>query len=254
MKNKTTIIFGISLGIGFGIYSVLQYGVHTGGKPGGPGNWSSQFTSINLAPETSIPRKQLLRSPTAQKSVLNPKEDSSNLANSEIQEKDRQEAARKVAILDEILESKNDNDPRLDQEFKELSPAAKVALTQKYEALPPEARNDKGTVVFLLGRSLSTEADLGFMKQVLNEPSCLSLTDCSQPEARPQSHSDLGITVTLDYPKITALKSLENYILRNPKSTLSEKASELIRQSIQFGSPTVRRIASSVLLRINKNG
>lgn len=78
--------------------------------------------------------------------------------------------ATQLRILGEIFVSKNDNDPRLDSDLRKLDEEAKAAFRAKYRALPPELRNERGTIVFLLGRNLTTAGDYAFMKNVLSEP------------------------------------------------------------------------------------
>src|SRR5215210_5756384 len=81
-------------------------------------------------------------------------------------------AADKLEILEEIFQTKNDNDPRLDQEFNQLTPKAKEALEEKYRQLTPESRNERGTIVFLLGKNLSSEEDFKFLREVVSEKRC----------------------------------------------------------------------------------
>lgn len=112
---------------------------------------------------------------------------------------------KKLDILKEILESKNDNDPRLDSEFRDLDPATKSRLREFYKELPEEKLNSRGTVVFLLGRNIRTSEDAQFMNSVLRQAPCLSLASCGTPgEADPESSSD----VTLAYPQIVATVGL----------------------------------------------
>lgn len=124
----------------------------------------------------------------------------------------------KAALLDQVLVSKNDNDPRLDTELKQLSPGTKKLFQDRYRNLAPEKRNEKGTVVFLLGRNLENEGDLAFMGEVISEAPCLSLGDCAnEPKGSVGSddlHHDPGSGVTLAYPQIVALKSIEAFLSR----------------------------------------
>src|SRR5207302_220894 len=86
----------------------------------------------------------------------------------------------KLVILDEILRSRNDNDPRLDADFNDLSAETKRRFREKYGALAPEKRNERGTVVYLLGRNINDDRDWDFLREVAGEPPCLSLSDCSK--------------------------------------------------------------------------
>ncbi|MDD4005202.1 MAG: hypothetical protein PHW69_08380 [Elusimicrobiaceae bacterium] len=117
--------------------------------------------------------------------------------------------ARKLAVLDEILQSRNDNDPRLDTGFNEMSSDLRAALRLKYRQLPLEQRNERGTIVYLLGRNAGP-ADWRFFREVVSERPCLSLADCSVPQAYDDEHRAQGLAVTLEYPAMVALKQAEN--------------------------------------------
>ena len=78
-------------------------------------------------------------------------------------ESQRPETARKIQILNEIFQSKNDNDPRLDRDFNQLTLEEKQALEQQYDQLSTESRNERGTIVFLIGKNLSTQKDFDFL-------------------------------------------------------------------------------------------
>ena len=113
----------------------------------------------------------------------------------------REEASGKLKTLDEILSSKDDNDPRLDRDFQDLSPETKRLFRLKYRALPRQRRNDRGTIVYLLGLNLRSAEDWEFLREVVNEPPCLSLADCAKPGA-----VSMGDEVTLAYPALVALR------------------------------------------------
>lgn len=128
------------------------------------------------------------------------------------------ETRRKVSVLDEILSSRNDNDPRMDAELKNLGPEAKRALRERYKTLAPEDRNGRGTVAFLIGRELQSAEDVAFLADVLGEAPCLSLADCSRETSVSRGadmHQDEGIGVTLSYPQIVSLVSIERYLEKN---------------------------------------
>ncbi len=151
------------------------------------------------------------------------------------------ETERTLAIFDEIVRSRNDNDPRLDQELRNLSPEVQAALREKYQALPPESRNSRGLVVFLLGRGVRTPSvvNLAFFKTVLAEPECLSLADCLRPsergagDAASESQAEMGLAVTLTYPQRMALRMIERS-LRDRKSWTPEEL-EAAEQALLVG-------------------
>ena len=120
------------------------------------------------------------------------------------------EASAKLKILEEIIRSRNDNDPRLDRDFNELSPETKTLFRREYQKLPAEDRNERGTIVYLLGKNLHSAEDWQFLNTVVSEPPCLSLNDCSKPsEPAVDSHFNSGVGITLAYPAIVALKRAE---------------------------------------------
>lgn len=124
---------------------------------------------------------------------------------------------QRLKVLDEILTAKNDNDPRLDSEFRGLSTSAKRLMEDRYHSIAAEKRNERGTIVFLVGREISSAEDVAFMGSVLAESPCLSLGDCSREEKlgdHDKLHEEIGVGVTLAYPSLVALHSLEEQINR----------------------------------------
>jgi len=120
-------------------------------------------------------------------------------------------AQAKVELLRSLLRAHNDNDRRLDTEFNGLSPETKELFRREYRALPLEKRNQRGTIVFLLGRNLAEPEDWAFLREVVSEPPCLSLADCV---GKPSSGGEegLGDEVTLAYPQLVALKAAERVL------------------------------------------
>jgi hypothetical protein len=161
------------------------------------------------------------------------------------------ESTHKIKILTEIFDSKNDNDPRLDKDFNHLSPHTKEALEAKYRELHPEARNERGTIVFLMGRNLNSSKDFEFFSQVIREQPCLSLGKCSETGERDNPEENEGVEITLQYPQIVALKSLELYLNKNPESA---SAIQVLREAMKSKSPVVRQTASSLLTKFQAGG
>lgn len=118
----------------------------------------------------------------------------------------------KVTTLKEILNSKNDNDPRLDTEFKNLSNTDKDALVGMYNDMKPESLNGKGTIAFLIGREMTRPEDAEFLKNILSEEPCLSMENCGLTNAGDDPHMDNVNDVSLNYPQIVALNRIKNYI------------------------------------------
>ncbi len=163
------------------------------------------------------------------------------------------EVQTKLAVLDQILKSKNDNDPRLDTEFRNLTPEMKAALEQKYAEMVPEDRNGRGTIVFLLGREMNSPEDLEFMKQVLSEPPCLSLANCGkemQASRGGDEDSTLGVSTTLAYPQEMAIAWLEKKVMAAGANGLTREMSDAAWKVIEAakGSPvdSVSRRAAEI--------
>jgi hypothetical protein len=144
-------------------------------------------------------------------------------------------AEARLRELDEILASKNDNDPRLDRDFSGLSTEEKSAFRRRYDSLPLESRNERGTIVFLLGRSLASAEDWTFLRRVVDEPPCLSLADCAKA---PAGSSEPGDDVTLAYPALVALKLAAR--------ADAAKAKPLIADAARSRSPALARLAGSL--------
>ena len=177
--------------------------------------------------------------------------ESKNLGELPMSEKD----IRQMAIFDEIMKSKNDNDPRMDKDLVGLSPAAKAALMRKYEDSPTELRNSRGTIALLIGRELSTPQDLEFLKTILAEPPCLSLENCRTASAPGgDEHSQNGIGITLVYPQLVTLKMLESYLGHNGRNSLimNQSAQDAILAARNSSNPILSNAASNVWDHIQK--
>ena len=155
------------------------------------------------------------------------------------------EIARKISILDEIFISKNDNDPRLDTQFKDLTGAEKEALHEKYKSTRLENRNERGTLVFLLGQNLESPQDFDFLKKVVSETRCNNLLNCSAGPYHPNDHEEGSgeIEVTLEYPQIVALKALEAYLVNHPRTP---SITEILNEAMNSKNPITSRLAQSL--------
>lgn len=157
-------------------------------------------------------------------------------------------AEKKLEILNEIFKSKNDNDPRLDQDLRSLSSTDKVVLKEKYSQLPVESRNERGTIIFLLGRNINANEDLFFFNQVFSESKCLSLEDCTKIGNESASSEHTGSTeTTLAYPQIVALKALENFLAQNPQSAAGLEA---LKKASQSPIPLISQMSAQIAQRL----
>jgi hypothetical protein len=169
-------------------------------------------------------------------------------------------ATQKLLLtLDEILSSKNDNDPRLDREFRHLTTESKSALRKKYSTLTKEDRNGRGTIALLIGREITEAQDIQFLKEILNEPPCYSLENCNQETHMPigaEAHHEMGFQVTLAYPQLSALYWLEKFLTRSPAensglpASLLEEARKVIQMSKESPVPLIRRKAEDIERKI----
>ena len=150
------------------------------------------------------------------------------------------EAKATLALLEEILASRDDNDPRLDREFVALSSEEKGLFRAAYAARPRERLNERGTIVYLLGRNLTAPEDWAFLREVAAEPPCLSLADCAKPSADAGEHGD---AVTLAYPSLVALRQAHRAAQEGAPADEARSVLEAARAS---KAPAVTRLARAL--------
>jgi hypothetical protein len=159
--------------------------------------------------------------------------------------------------LNQILASKNDNDPRLDTDFRHLSPGTKQLLLGRYQELPVESRNERGTIVFLIGRDLNRPEDCQFLADVTSEQPCLNLADCKKPPSHTDEdvHEEAAISITLAYPQHVAVKSMQNF-LGNPDQDPALVRACLSSLERMTESPVgpIAREATTLRADIQRNG
>jgi len=159
----------------------------------------------------------------------------------------------KLRTLENILESKDDNDARLDSDFNDLSPETKRLFRREYRRMPSENHNERGTIIYLLGRNLKSAEDWTFLREVVSEPACLSLADCSKEIKAEDDHRALGNEVTLAYPSLMALKQTERFLeeaLKAGRGALSspaaKEAAEVIQAAKSSKVPIVAKTATEL--------
>ncbi len=152
--------------------------------------------------------------------------------------------------LQEIISSKNDNDPRLDQDFKIMSKELHQLLIQRYSEIPEEDRNQRGLIVFLISRDLKDLDDFKFLKTVFKENPCLSLNNCNVLGLSDPHHSGIDQS-SLNYPQLTALYQLEKQLTANSQflenSKMKVEALSVVAQASQFPVPLVQKKALAIL-------
>lgn len=162
------------------------------------------------------------------------------------------ESRQKFEIVQDILSSKNDNDPRIDVELKTLDPLLKLVLQEKYNQLAEENRNQRGLLIYLISREIQSEQDLTFIKTVYEEPPCMSLSDCrSAGDFNP--HMDSVNQVTLDYPQKVGLYQLEKSLVENAQllsnPSFRKAAIELLQTAEKFPVPSIQKQAQKIRLK-----
>ncbi len=163
------------------------------------------------------------------------------------------EDKKKFETFEQILSSKNDNDPRMDSELSNLSPQMHQALRDRYQTLAAENRNGRGTVAFLIARDLQSVTDLDFLKSIYQESPCLGFRSCSV--ADPQDPHFSGVNQTsLEYPQLVTLYQLDRQLDADPslaKNPEFRKAlSDLVREARQFPSAAVQQKANDLSKRL----
>lgn len=140
---------------------------------------------------------------------------SSSVFNEEVQLQPADQ--KKIEIFDEILKSKNDNDPRINTELKNLTAEVHRTLMVKYNRMAAEDRNGRGTVVFLIARDLKSTADLDFLETVYQEQPCLSMGDCQKSVEDHDAHETGGNETSINYPQLVGLYQLDQQANRKPE-------------------------------------
>lgn len=214
------------------------------------------YAMRSLQPESGKTSSEEITSPTPEQTqvpvttTIPPNQDST--PTSDDTATNDPQTQKQLQILEEILASHNDNDPRMDHDLMVLSENTKSKFRDKYKSLPAEKRNDRGTIVFLLGRNMTSAADFDFMKDVLSEPPCLSLSDCSTTEVGGDSkghdeHQGSGFAMVLAYPQIVALHSLQGYLNnKSSDATMSDRARDLISDAKHSRVSEVSKMADSI--------
>lgn len=150
----------------------------------------------------------------------------------------RRAPSASVRELDAILAAHDDNDPRLDSDFNALTESDKTSLRIKYRETPPEHRNERGTIVYILGKNLKDSADWAFLRDVASEPPCLSLADCRRSAATQEPGDD----VTLAYPSLVALKQAQRAL----ETKDSPEARAVVAAGKHSKMPAVTRLAARI--------
>lgn len=155
------------------------------------------------------------------------------------------------ANFEEILKSRNDSDPRVN-ELKNLSPEFHKALIEKYSSIKMEDRNSRGFIVFLVAKDLKSASDLEFLQKVYQEAPCLSLENCTV-SGNDDSHSAGVNQTTTNYPQLVGLYQIEKQLDTNP-DLLKDPAMRAgilatLKQAEAFPVPAVHDRAEKIRLK-----
>ncbi|GIL21275.1 MAG: hypothetical protein BroJett041_23890 [Candidatus Jettenia caeni] len=158
-----------------------------------------------------------------------------------------------IQELDQIILSKNDNDPRIDKDFKGMSQALHRLLEEKYNSYPLEKRAERGMIAFLLARDMSTVQDVDFINQVFSESPCLSLEDCSAPPTSSDPHHTATDQMSLNYPQMAALYQFEKKIQDQDflsKSGMKDHVNQALDQAMKSSVPLIVKKAEQARKKI----
>ncbi|MBK7962001.1 MAG: hypothetical protein IPK04_12860 [Bdellovibrionales bacterium] len=159
---------------------------------------------------------------------------------------------KKWEVLQEILASQNDNDPRLDKTFKGMSDDLHLILQEQYLEIPAENRNQRGLLAFLIARDLKNTEDLDFLKKIYEESPCLSLENCNSRTSSDPHLSGVD-EASMNYPQLASLYQLEKQLNDNPgifaDSSMKDHAMAVIEQALKFPVASVQRKAAEIQAR-----
>ena len=155
------------------------------------------------------------------------------------------------AVFEDVLKSKNDNDPRLDQALRKLSPPIHALLFEKYQSIPAEQLSQRGLIVYLVARDLNSAEDVDFLKKVYQETPCLSLVDCKAVGPDDPHHSSMNQT-TLVIAQLEGLYALDKQLHDHREllsnSTYRNGVIQILVQAESFPVAVVREKAQSIRL------
>lgn len=159
------------------------------------------------------------------------------------------EDQKKWEALQEILVSRNDNDPRIDKEFKNLSDQMHRTLQAQYHEFPLENRNQRGLIAFLIARDLKDTEDLEFLKKIYQEAPCLSLENCGSRTSSDPHLSGIDES-SMNYPQLVSLYQLEAQLRTKPElfldGSMKDHARAVIEQALRFPVNSVQKKAAEI--------
>lgn len=248
-KNSLTIILLILFGMGFGLY--LQRTIHSHKKSTESlepldDTKVTQEPSVKTEGSFSLDKAKNLSDKISLKSGTPPLGQELSLSSGD---------QKKWKLIEELLLSKNDNDPRVDQELLNISDELKAKIESAYQSLPMENRNGRGFLAFLISRDLKTDKDIQFLKSIFEEKACLSLSDCGS-SSQEDPHLDSINNVSLNYPQMAALYQLQKRIENDPsllnQPSLRQEIDLLLREARQFPAQGIAKRVEDIEALLRK--
>ena len=170
--------------------------------------------------------------------------------------------SEKLRILDDILASRNDNDPRMDHELRLFGPPQDCP-DRKISADPARETERSRHGRLSRGPEPDSRAGLRFSSGVLGEPACLSLADCEKSVSKGAGAEDASASaaaVTLAYPQWVALRSLEAYLSQPGAEPAAARpafegaALEALRAALKSPNGAIAERAAALLNRFRAQG
>ena len=204
---------------------------------------SNHIAELKSPTRDQAAESEVVSKPSSLHSVVLPKAES-------LQGEDK----NKWLIFQSILQSKNDNDRRLDLDLKKMSPAVHEALYEQYESLPDEEHSGKGLIAYLVARDLETTKDIQFLQKIYQEKPCLSLADCKTLGADDAHLSSVEQT-TLIYKQMSALYVIEQQLATEPQrlnnASYRNGIIQILIQAESFPVATVQEKARAIRTKFN---
>ena len=201
------------------------------------------FANGNKLEDSDVPEKKALSAVETEAAKVSDEQIAAKLSGEDL---------KSYQLFEAILKSKNDNDPRLDQDLKHQSQAVRNAMIEKYTQLAPEDKNERGLIAYMISRDVQSPEDLQFMKSVFDQPPCLSLADCKSTAPADPHFSTLNQT-TLIYDQKVVLFQIEKNLTEHPEYLKDPVKREgfvaALRQAESYAVPSIQQKAQEIRSR-----
>ena len=232
MASKLKTGFGVAILGGVAAAFITGVTLHSHYEPNAAAEELRTFAQASLTPLSTLPLVAPSRVTKAAEPVREP-------------------ASKPMATLNEILSAHADNDPRLDTELLHLDAPTKQLFRERYASIAREEQNDRGTIIFLLGRNIVDADDVQFLVSVLSETPCLSLENCGTPPARTNAH-EAPSDMALAYSQAVSIVSFERFLTANPTSDLRGSILESLQAAKHSSSSTISRLSEKALSKFQR--